>query len=131
MQFKLIFYFMEFLNIFFYLAPLHYSLIENDIETFKILFNSEDIKPFIKDKHNQTIWHFAAKYGRLEIIKEIYNKTHEHIDECDINNICNYIFFYQTPFIQAAMKGYLDVFNFLKDVKEINVNAKDNEDIFL
>lgn len=29
------------------------------------------------------------------------------------------------------MKGYLDVFNFLKDVKEINVNAKDNEDIFL
>lgn len=94
MLFRIIFGLMEFIIIFFsYLVPLHYTIIENDIATFKILFNSKNIKPFIKDKHNQSIWHFAAKYGRFEIIKEIFSKTHEYIDEYDINGILKkYIF---------------------------------------
>ena len=103
------------------LIPLHYSIIENDISTFKSLFNSKEINPFIKDKHNLTIWHYATKYGRFEILKEICSKTHEFINNCDINN--------KTTLINAIEYECTDIFNFLISMEDIDVNIKDQKGI--
>lgn len=106
---------------FFYLAPIHYSIIENNLELFKILFNSKTAKPFAKDNHGLTIWHYAAKYGRLEIIQEICSKTHEFINDVDYKN--------QSSLFIAAKNAYVDVFNALLEIKGINVNIKDKTGI--
>lgn len=59
------------------------------METFKKLFNSENIDIFLPDKVKANIWHYAANYGRLEILKEISSKTHEKINDCNIIKILN------------------------------------------
>lgn len=78
--------------------------------------------PFIKDKHNLTIWHYAAKFDRLEILKEISSKTHDHINDCDI--------YCKTPFFDATLKCYIDVFDFLNKIKEVDANIKDINGIY-
>lgn len=71
------------------MTPLHYTIIENDIVTFKYLINAENIKIFLNDNNKTNIWHYAAKYGRIDILNEIYSKTHENINEVDINKVLN------------------------------------------
>lgn len=99
------------------LTPLHYTIIENDIVTFKQLFNSEKIDAFLIDNNNTTIWHYAAKYGRFDILKEIFAKTQDKINEIDKYG--------RTALMFAITKKDSEIFNFLIEYKDIDVNIKD------
>lgn len=128
MEFKHIFL-MEFNFLFSYLTPLHYAIIENDIETFKCLLNHKNIKIFTCDHLKDNIWHYAAYYGRLEIIKEIASKTTEKVNDYNINHILNLLFSNQTPLMFAVSNKHIDVLNFLNTIDNIDVNIQNNENI--
>jgi ankyrin repeat protein len=84
--------------------PLHDAALNGDIEAVRYLLSS-DAKVDMKDKHNQTVFHYAARNGHADMIELLLSNqdmTKDLLNEKDINDGA-------TALHIAAFYGYKEI----------------------
>ncbi len=99
------------------LAVLELATINGHTDIVNFLIEKKDIFIKIINK-NPNLFHFAAEYNRLDILKMLINKY----GNCELNSRD---YFGRTPLLLAVKNGHINVVKFLLEQKNIDLDIKD------
>lgn len=95
------------------ITPLMFAIIDRETEIAKLIINHRSTDFSLKDGKGVDAWHFAARYGNVEIAKELHAKG---VNVNSLNSLR------QTALIAAVSSGHIEHVKFLISIPELDIN---------